>query len=82
MWTLIIDGVFVDSTGDIFQEIFRPTHAFQRVAGSGILWFLILLTKVTVMNMLVSVLCEVVSIVAATYRDDATLKVLKAFVLL
>ena len=43
---------------------------------------LILLTNVTVMNMLVGVLCEVVSTVAATKRNDAALKVMKAFVLL
>ena len=82
MWILIIDGMFVDSIGDIFQEIFRSTHAFQRIAGSVIFRLLVLLTNVTVMNMLVGVLCEVVSVVAATGQDDAAIKVMKASVLL
>ena len=42
----------------------------------------VLRTKLTIMNMLVGVLCEVVSAVAATERDNAASKVRKASVLL
>lgn len=72
MWTLGLDGTFMDSTRSLLDSLKSlETHGYDWTLGwSMVLVFVIyiLLTNVTVMNMLIGVLCEVVS--AVKVKDD------------
>lgn len=68
MVTLLIDGVFLDNMGDLMRLLGKTHLAY------GILFFLfILLASLTMMNMLIGVVCELVSAVAATEKEQRLL---------
>eukprot|EP00747_Dinoflagellata_sp_TGD_P123434 gnl/TRDRNA2_/TRDRNA2_173818_c4_seq12.p1 gnl/TRDRNA2_/TRDRNA2_173818_c4~~gnl/TRDRNA2_/TRDRNA2_173818_c4_seq12.p1 ORF type:complete len:264 (+),score=46.06 gnl/TRDRNA2_/TRDRNA2_173818_c4_seq12:32-823(+) len=81
MWTLLMDGTFMDSTGSTLRgllDLGKP-HALLAI----IFFFsFILVTAMTVMNMLIGVLCEVVSAVAAGEREDSAIRLMKNSILL
>ncbi|CAE7839118.1 para [Symbiodinium necroappetens] len=66
IWTLILDGTFMDGTKDIVNDLRTlpdRTEEHWMLGWAMILIFFayVLLTNVTVMNMLIGILCEVVS---------------------
>lgn len=77
MWTLLMDGTLTDSTKDTLAAL------FEIGAWPMVLIFLafVLLSAMTVMNMLIGVLCEVVSAVKAGEEESAAMEVLKSTVL-
>mmetsp|Transcript_10803 Transcript_10803/g.24700 ORF Transcript_10803/g.24700 Transcript_10803/m.24700 type:complete len:786 (+) Transcript_10803:49-2406(+) len=72
MYTLLIDGVFMDDVGDVVHKI---GHEHPECA--VLFWTFVLLSSLTVMNMLIGVLCEVVSAVAATERETLVVSFVK-----
>merc|ERR1719265_1361235 len=80
MWTLFMDGTLMDSPGLVLTSLL--------FSGKPICWaclvvFLtfILFSAITVMNMLIGVLCEVVSAVGQAERDEAAIRLTKASIL-
>merc|ERR1711865_713055 len=64
MYTLLVYGVLLDSVGVLTRAL-----SSEKVLSLMFLAF-ILIAALTVMNMLVGVLCEVVSAVAATEQEE------------
>jgi len=64
MYTLLIDGTFMDNLGELARSLGQDNP----VCGV-IFWLFVLASSLTVMNMLIGVLCEVVSAVAASERE-------------
>eukprot|EP00443_Scrippsiella_acuminata_P063161 CAMPEP_0115440850 /NCGR_PEP_ID=MMETSP0271-20121206/36513_1 /TAXON_ID=71861 /ORGANISM="Scrippsiella trochoidea, Strain CCMP3099" /LENGTH=815 /DNA_ID=CAMNT_0002866603 /DNA_START=107 /DNA_END=2552 /DNA_ORIENTATION=- len=65
MHALLLDGTMLDDLGGVV------TTAWKGEPGLGVLfWIFVLLSSLTVLNMLIGVLCEVVSAVAATEREE------------
>eukprot|EP00927_Polykrikos_kofoidii_P025277 TRINITY_DN2274_c0_g1_i2.p1 TRINITY_DN2274_c0_g1~~TRINITY_DN2274_c0_g1_i2.p1 ORF type:complete len:730 (+),score=121.52 TRINITY_DN2274_c0_g1_i2:51-2192(+) len=65
MFTLLVYGTFLDSVGIFFGELLNEHFALNIL-----FCVFVLLGSLTVMNMLVGVLCEVVSAVAATEQEE------------
>jgi len=80
MWTLLMDGTFMDSTGDVLTTL-MDMGKFNTVASAIVFLTFILLSAMTVMNMLIGVLCEVVSTVAQGERDEAAIRLMKESIL-
>lgn len=78
MWTLLLDGTFMDSTGDTLNNL-RELNQWGMVC---IFMFFVLLSALTVMNMLIGVLCEVVSAVGEAEKENAAIDLVKHTVLL
>mmetsp|Transcript_76919 Transcript_76919/g.135525 ORF Transcript_76919/g.135525 Transcript_76919/m.135525 type:complete len:655 (-) Transcript_76919:121-2085(-) len=72
MYTLLLDGTFLDSLGKTLQ-VSGESSAVLPV----IFLLFVLLAALTVMNMLIGVLCEVVSAVAATEQEEMTVSFVK-----
>jgi len=73
---LLIHGIFFDNFGDMIESIVKENGAL----GVVLLFFFysfVLLASLTVMNMLIGVLCEVVSAVAETEQEELTMIFLK-----
>lgn len=72
MWTLLMTGTFMDS-------ILERLNGIMDVQPFAVCVFLVfvLLSALTVMNMLIGVLCEVVSTVAVAEKEDAAIRLLK-----
>mmetsp|Transcript_95663 Transcript_95663/g.275643 ORF Transcript_95663/g.275643 Transcript_95663/m.275643 type:complete len:663 (+) Transcript_95663:105-2093(+) len=66
MHTLLLEGALLDGTGSLVKALSRESLVYVVV-----LYFYVMLAALTVMNMLVGVLCEVVSDVNATEKDQA-----------
>eukprot|EP00929_Paragymnodinium_shiwhaense_P053369 TRINITY_DN26706_c0_g1_i3.p1 TRINITY_DN26706_c0_g1~~TRINITY_DN26706_c0_g1_i3.p1 ORF type:complete len:760 (-),score=159.69 TRINITY_DN26706_c0_g1_i3:99-2378(-) len=64
MVTLVVYGVFVDSLATFFLELINYPHL------ATAFFIFVLIGSLTVLNMLVGVLCEVVSAVAATEQEE------------
>eukprot|EP00928_Gymnodinium_smaydae_P026269 TRINITY_DN20688_c0_g3_i1.p1 TRINITY_DN20688_c0_g3~~TRINITY_DN20688_c0_g3_i1.p1 ORF type:complete len:726 (+),score=127.24 TRINITY_DN20688_c0_g3_i1:39-2216(+) len=71
MWTLLLDGVLPDNAGLILD-----CAAVHPVLGVITIIF-VLLAALTVMNMLVGVLCEVVSVVSSVERETMQVNYVK-----
>eukprot|EP00929_Paragymnodinium_shiwhaense_P120737 TRINITY_DN9276_c0_g4_i1.p1 TRINITY_DN9276_c0_g4~~TRINITY_DN9276_c0_g4_i1.p1 ORF type:complete len:730 (+),score=159.21 TRINITY_DN9276_c0_g4_i1:178-2367(+) len=71
MYTLLVHGTLLDNLGPVCEDIGSP------IKGSPMylcIFFLFIgMSALMVMNMLIGVLCEVVSAVAATEREEMTL---------
>ena len=59
MWIPLMDGTFMDNTGDILSELLDIGNVNTTTAGIVFVTF-VLLSAMTVRYMLVGVLCEVV----------------------
>jgi len=59
MWTLLIDGTFMDSTGQNLQHLI-DLCTLKSLMCVGVFLGYIFLTAMTLMNLLVGVLCEIV----------------------
>merc|ERR550537_223203 len=70
MYTLLIYGVFMDSLTDLTGELINEDSDMM-----SYIWFIVFLVfcalaALMVMNMLIGVLCEVVSAVAAVEKEE------------
>eukprot|EP00930_Biecheleria_cincta_P058337 TRINITY_DN44179_c0_g1_i1.p1 TRINITY_DN44179_c0_g1~~TRINITY_DN44179_c0_g1_i1.p1 ORF type:complete len:605 (+),score=83.63 TRINITY_DN44179_c0_g1_i1:52-1815(+) len=72
MHTLFLDGTLLDGTGDLVRDLLRESWAYVLV-----LYVFVTLAALMVMNMLIGVLCEVVSAVAAAERDSISVATVK-----
>jgi hypothetical protein len=80
MWTLLMDGTFMDSSGNVLTTLLWTGKPV--CVGSCFLFMtFILMSCITVMNMLIGVLCEVVSAVAQAEKDDAAIRLAKETIL-
>jgi len=73
MTTLLIDGTFLDGFGYVARSLMDTNHYFPLC----VLILFVLLSALTVMNMLIGVLCEVVSAVAAAEKEDSAIRLVK-----
>lgn len=80
MWTLLMDGTFMDSTGEVLTTLVDMAK-LNTILATGVFMTFILLSAMTVMNMLIGVLCEVVSTVAQGERDEACIQLMKDSIL-
>jgi hypothetical protein len=77
MWTLVVDATFLDGIGICSRALL---DADQYTAFLVLVVF-VLASAMTVMNMLIGVLCEVVTAVAAAEKEDAAIRLVKETVL-
>eukprot|EP00747_Dinoflagellata_sp_TGD_P219202 gnl/TRDRNA2_/TRDRNA2_91353_c0_seq2.p1 gnl/TRDRNA2_/TRDRNA2_91353_c0~~gnl/TRDRNA2_/TRDRNA2_91353_c0_seq2.p1 ORF type:complete len:671 (+),score=144.58 gnl/TRDRNA2_/TRDRNA2_91353_c0_seq2:108-2120(+) len=73
MWTLLIDGTFLDNIGILSRALIATDHYIALL----VLVVFVLGSALTVMNMLIGVLCEVVSAVAASEKEDNAIRLVK-----
>eukprot|EP00929_Paragymnodinium_shiwhaense_P008245 TRINITY_DN11218_c0_g1_i1.p1 TRINITY_DN11218_c0_g1~~TRINITY_DN11218_c0_g1_i1.p1 ORF type:complete len:784 (-),score=151.71 TRINITY_DN11218_c0_g1_i1:418-2769(-) len=72
MHTLLLDGCLLDGAGRIVVALAEESFVYVLV-----FYVFILLAALTVLNMLIGVLCEVVSAVAATEKEAITVSLVK-----
>jgi len=77
MWTLLMDGTFLDSIGSQMSGLLNS----QDYLAVFVFLIFVGLSAMTVMNMLIGVLCEVVSAVAAAEREEAAILLMKETIL-
>jgi len=80
MWTLLMDGTFMDSTGKTLGLLI-DLEAWNAYLSILVFMIFIGLSAVTVMNMLIGVVCEVVTNVAQGERDEAAIKLMRDSIL-
>jgi len=80
MWTLLMDGTLMDNTGYVMNKIIAINTPLAFLACTLFLSF-VLLSAMTVMNMLIGVLCEVVSTCAQEEKNEVLLRHFKKTVL-
>lgn len=73
MWTLLLDGTLMDSPGIVLGKLRKGDYYFMIT----IFFIFQLLSAMLVMNMLIGVLCEVVTAVAAHEKEDAAIRLMK-----
>lgn len=73
MYTLLVNATFVDDLYNVVNQIGAASYLY-----AGIFFVFILLTALTVMNMLIGVLCEVVSAVAKTEKENMLMEFVSA----
>jgi len=74
---LIVYGIFYDGVGDLVDSIVQEDGTGTAVLLLGCLYLFVLMASLTVMNMLIGVLCEVVSAVAKTEHEEIAITYLK-----
>eukprot|EP00927_Polykrikos_kofoidii_P001663 TRINITY_DN10635_c0_g6_i1.p1 TRINITY_DN10635_c0_g6~~TRINITY_DN10635_c0_g6_i1.p1 ORF type:complete len:766 (-),score=142.67 TRINITY_DN10635_c0_g6_i1:342-2639(-) len=77
MWTLFMDGTLLDGVSITSREMMHK----EAYAAFFVLLVFVLMSAMTVMNMLIGVLCEVVTAVAAAEKEDAAIRLVKETVL-
>lgn len=77
MWTLFMDGTLLDGV----SITTRALYVNDAYAAFFVLLMFVLMSAMTVMNMLIGVLCEVVTAVAAAEKEDAAIRLVKETVL-
>merc|ERR1719443_236790 len=70
MWTLAMDGTLMDSTAERLKDLLDLGTMDGYIVLLIVLVYM-LLSAITVMNMLIGVLCEVVGAVAAEEKEEA-----------
>eukprot|EP00812_Abedinium_dasypus_P008937 NODE_2662_length_896_cov_464.707491.p1 GENE.NODE_2662_length_896_cov_464.707491~~NODE_2662_length_896_cov_464.707491.p1 ORF type:complete len:254 (+),score=84.30 NODE_2662_length_896_cov_464.707491:3-764(+) len=80
MWSLLIHGTLLDSPGSIMNRL-RNDGRVQSSIALVIFLIFVFFSALTLMNMLIGVLCEVVSAVSVQERDTAAVNCLKDMVL-
>mmetsp|Transcript_147973 Transcript_147973/g.273055 ORF Transcript_147973/g.273055 Transcript_147973/m.273055 type:complete len:614 (-) Transcript_147973:222-2063(-) len=80
MWTLLIDGTFMDGTGAVLGAVLA-IETPSAVTALIVFFIFILLSAMTVMNMLIGVLCEVVSAVTQNEKELAAINAVKDTIL-
>jgi len=77
MWTLLLDGTFMDGIGPLLTGLLH----LREYLAVGVFLLFVGLSAMTVMNMLIGVLCEVVSSVAQAEKEEAAISLMKKTVL-
>jgi len=72
MYTLLVYGTFLDNVGKILTHLGDESYLF-----AGVFILFVLLAAMTLMNMLIGVLCEVVSVVAAVEKEEMMVSFVK-----
>lgn len=80
MWTLLLDGAFLMSPGGLLTDMILSGDA-AIIISCMLFSVFILLTAVTLMNMLIGSLCEVVGSVTKDAKDEADIRLMKSTVL-
>jgi len=81
MWMLLVNGTFLlDGTGIILTYLMFGSDPAVIVSGMILLTF-IFISALVICNMLIGVLCEVVSAVAQGERDEAAIRMMKETIL-
>ncbi|CAE8620225.1 unnamed protein product, partial [Polarella glacialis] len=73
MYTLLVAGVFLDDLAAVTTDIGQDSLVFP-----AIFFLFVLVGALTIMNMLIGVLCEVVSGVAAAEKEDMIVNFVKS----
>jgi hypothetical protein len=73
MMTLITDGAYIDGVGVDTRAFLESDLYIETI----LFHVFVLLSALTVMNMLIGVLCEVVTVVAATEKEDSQIRLVK-----
>jgi ABC-type multidrug transport system fused ATPase/permease subunit len=76
MWTLLIDGTFLDNIGAITKKM-QELEFMIASASTFVFMMFVLLAAMTVMNMLIGVLCEIVSMVARNEEEQQAVSLVK-----
>merc|ERR1712107_378558 len=77
MWSLLLDGVLLDSVGVRVRLMIEDGN----VPATICFLLFVMLSSTTVMNMLIGVLCEVVSAVNKAEKENAAIKEMKGSLL-
>lgn len=72
MYTLVFAGAMLDNVGQVMSDVGR-----ESIVCAMLLGVVVLLTAVTMMNMLIGVLCEVMGTVAAVEKEEITCSIVK-----
>jgi len=64
MHSLFMHGTFLDAVSDVMQELLN-----DNLIGFVLMYFFIILSAVTIMNMLIGILCEVITAVADAEKN-------------
>lgn len=81
MWILLMDGTLLDNTGYTLT-LLLDANTFNSLLALGLFGVFILLSAMTVMNLLIGVICEVVTDVSIFERDEKHGRVLRETILL
>jgi len=81
MWTLLLDGVMGDNLGEVMNLLVHR-GTWNTSVGVIVFFLFIILAVVTVMNMVIGVLCEVVASVTAAEKEEHEIKLMKETILL
>jgi voltage-gated sodium channel len=81
MWTLLMDGTFLNDVGGVMGKLIHRGEP-NCVIASILFMIFVLLAALTVMNMLIGILCEVVSGVAASEKEEAAGRVMRETILM
>jgi len=73
MYTLFVRGALLDDIAVLVEEVFDESPIV-----AGLLMMFILAASVTIMNMLVGVLCQVVTTVAAVEKEEMTVGIFES----
>lgn len=65
MSTLLLNGIFLDNVGSVVRDIGRDNLLF-----SGLFMVFVLVATLTVMNMLVGILVEVINVIASVEKEQ------------
>eukprot|EP00931_Biecheleriopsis_adriatica_P021903 TRINITY_DN14197_c0_g1_i1.p1 TRINITY_DN14197_c0_g1~~TRINITY_DN14197_c0_g1_i1.p1 ORF type:complete len:770 (-),score=142.26 TRINITY_DN14197_c0_g1_i1:95-2404(-) len=80
MWTLLMDGTLLLDTRASMEVLVSDPYP-SSVSAVVVFFIFILMSALTIMNMLIGVLCEVVSAVAASEKEEADINALKLTIL-
>lgn len=78
MFTLLMDGTFMDSTGNLMWRMVDKQYFLAMFIFHVYIW----LSSMLVMNMLIGILCEVVAATAQTEKDNQAISRIKNSLLL
>jgi hypothetical protein len=80
MFTLVVDGTLMEEPGNVLTEMMM--HGSVRgITGMFVFGVFVMISSLLVMNMLIGVLCEVVSTVTTSEKDEAAVRLVKDTIL-
>eukprot|EP00747_Dinoflagellata_sp_TGD_P037330 gnl/TRDRNA2_/TRDRNA2_139014_c1_seq1.p1 gnl/TRDRNA2_/TRDRNA2_139014_c1~~gnl/TRDRNA2_/TRDRNA2_139014_c1_seq1.p1 ORF type:complete len:318 (-),score=40.43 gnl/TRDRNA2_/TRDRNA2_139014_c1_seq1:168-1121(-) len=81
MWTLLVRGTFMDSITPLLALITALDQSFKAAVGVIVFFLFLLVSAITVMNLLIGVTCEVVNEVSDNEREEAAIRKVKVSIL-
>jgi len=81
MWTLFVSGAFMEDFGYVATSLLN-TGTRKGIAACMVFMTFVMITAFTVLNMLIGVLCEVVSTVGKNSKDHAAVALVKEYILM